>query len=333
MRNTNSNNGTAFDPQKVWYTRATVDLATGAIHVEEVPCRNLEDVLGGFGRSFQMLMTRDVTDALSTDNPLIINTGLLTGSNVMTGLRTYFSAYSPLKHSDEGLPAAIWSAASGKFGSKMKWAGLDEIVVEGRASHPLLLVIQDSPDGPQMTLKPADALLGMETHDKIMTLQKDYEDAHFAVIGPAGEAYENCYFAAVALSTENELKSGDDKCRFAGRGGQGQPLAGVIACQDAARKSQPARDRSSFARPIRVVLVVRGRISRFLMNSTYFRKTTFALKVMARSIDYSAKILRTTSSSRLSRVIAAGSTATRISTKKRPTERVASSGRSLTTSH
>ena len=234
MRNTNSNNGTAFDPQKVWYTRATVDLATGAIHVEEVPCRNLEDVLGGFGRSFQMLMTRDVTDALSTDNPLIINTGLLTGSNVMTGLRTYFSAYSPLKHSDEGLPAAIWSAASGKFGSMMKWAGLDEIVVEGRASHPLLLVIQDSPDGPQMTLKPADALLGMETHDKIMTLQKDYEDAHFAVIGPAGEAYETCYFAAVALSTENELKSGDDKCLFGGRGGMGavmgfKNLIGLVA--------------------------------------------------------------------------------------------------------
>ena len=234
MRNANSNSGTTFDPQKVWYTRATINLDTGVIDVKEVPCRNLEDVLGGFGRSFQMLMTRDITEALSADNPLIINTGLLTGSNVMTGLRTYFSAYSPLKYSDKGLPAAIWSAASGKFGSKMKWTGLDEIVVEGRSSHPQLIVIQESPDGPQVTLKSAEALLGMETHDKIMALQKDYADAHFAVIGPAGEAYENCYFAAVALSTENELKSGDDKCRFAGRGGMGtvmgsKNLIGLVA--------------------------------------------------------------------------------------------------------
>ena len=46
-------------------------------------------------------------------------------------------------------------------------------------------------------------------------------DAHFAAIGPAGEHYEDCYMAAVALSTENQLRSGDDKCRWAGRGGMG----------------------------------------------------------------------------------------------------------------
>ncbi len=230
----NLNNGGGFDPAKVLYTRCTIDLAAETVRTDEVPCRNLEDVLGGFGRSFQMLMTRDVTDALAPDNPLIINTGLLTGTNIMTGLRTYFSAYSPLKHSDKGLPAAIWSAASGKFGSKLKWAGLDEIVVEGRASRPLLIVIQGGESGPAVALKPADALLGLETHDKIMALQQEYDDAHFAVIGPAGEAYEGCYFAAVALSTENQLKSGDDKCRFAGRGGMGtvmgsKNLIGLVA--------------------------------------------------------------------------------------------------------
>ena len=217
----NSNNGGGFDPQKVWYTRCTIDLNTRSIHVEEVPCRNLEDVLGGFGRSFQMLMTRDVTDAFSSNNPLIVNTGLLTGSNVMTGLRTYFSSYSPLKHSNKGLPAAIWSAGSGKFGSKMKWAGIDEIVIEGKSSSPVLIVIEEQPDGPTVALSPAESLLGMDTHEKILALHAEYSDAHFAVIGPAGENYTSCYFAAVAMSTENELKSGDDKCRFAGRGGMG----------------------------------------------------------------------------------------------------------------
>ena len=101
-----SNRGNGFKPDAVLYSRCTIDLPTAQIHLEEIPCQNLEDVLGGFGRSFQLLATRDVSDAFQPENPLIVNTGLLTGSNVMTGLRTCFSAYSPLKVSNKGLPAA-----------------------------------------------------------------------------------------------------------------------------------------------------------------------------------------------------------------------------------
>jgi len=63
--------------------------------------------------------------------------------------------------------------------------------------------------------------LGLSTHAKIMALQKEYDNAHFAAIGPAGENWQENYMGAVALSTENQLKSGKDKCRFAGRGGMG----------------------------------------------------------------------------------------------------------------
>ena len=94
------NGSSAPEPASVLNQRCTIDLASGAISFTEVPCRNLEDVLGGFGRSFQMLAERSVTAAYSPENPLIVNTGLLTGSDVMTGLRTYFSAYSPLKASN-----------------------------------------------------------------------------------------------------------------------------------------------------------------------------------------------------------------------------------------
>ena len=79
-------------------------LSSRDILIEDVPCRNLEEVLGGFGRSFQILAERTVTNAYTPENPLIVNTGILTGSNVMTGLRAYFSAYSPLKASNKGLP-------------------------------------------------------------------------------------------------------------------------------------------------------------------------------------------------------------------------------------
>jgi aldehyde:ferredoxin oxidoreductase len=187
----------------------------------EVPCRNLEDVLGGFGRSFQLLAEREISNAYVDENPLIVNVGLLTGSHAITGMRSYFSGYSPIKGSRKGLPAAMWSAGSGKFGAKLKWTGLDELIFENRSEQPVYVVIREGTDGPEVKLEPAAHLLGLTTHEKIMLLQTEYDDAHFAVIGPAGENWQNVYAGAVALSTENQLKSKDDKSRFAGRGGMG----------------------------------------------------------------------------------------------------------------
>jgi len=211
----------ASEPSSILYNRCTVDLKSGAISQQDVPCRNLEDVLGGFGRSFQILAERNISDAYCEENPLIVNTGLLTGSSAMTGMRTYFSGYSPIKESKKGLPGAMWSTGSGNFGTKFKWAGLDELIFEGRSSTPVYAVIKESPEGPVVELKAADHLLGLSTHDKIMALQKEYGSAHFAAIGQAGEQWENVYFGAVGLSTDNQLKSGEDKMRFAGRGGMG----------------------------------------------------------------------------------------------------------------
>jgi aldehyde:ferredoxin oxidoreductase len=211
----------ATKPTSVFYNRCTVDLRTGKRKQEEVPCRNLEDVLGGFGRSFQDLADRKIENAYCNENPLIVNTGLLTGSSAMTGMRTYFSGYSPIKGSKAGLPAAMWSTGSGKFGAKLKWTGLDELVFENRSEQPVYVLIKETEEGPQIELKPADHLLGLSTHDKIMALQKKYDNAHFAAIGQAGENWQNNYMGAVALSTENQLREKEDKCRFAGRGGMG----------------------------------------------------------------------------------------------------------------
>ena len=239
-------NNPISNPAQVFYKRCTVDLATRAMTFEDVPCGNFEDVLGGFGRSFQLLAKRDIKEAYCQENPLIVNTGLLTGSEIMTGMRTYFSAYSPLKHSSQGLPAAMWSAASGKFGHKLKWTGLDEIIFENCSQTPVYAVISEGQSGPMLELKPAEHLLGMTTHEKIMALYREYPDAHFAAIGQAGENYRDVFMGAVALSTENQLKTGDDKCRFAGRGGMGSLmgyknlLALVAQSRDKPTKPSPA---------------------------------------------------------------------------------------------
>ena len=218
----------------VCYTECSVNLGAGAITIAEKPCQDMEDVLGGFGRAARILAGRRVTRAYSEANPLIVSTGLLTGTAIMTGLRTYFSSYSPLKVSNQGLPGVIWSAGSGKFGSKLRWAGLDQIIFEGRSPRPVLLHVCQGEDGPKARLLPAEDYLGLGCHAKIMALKARFADTHFAVIGEAGENYAACYYGAIALSTENLLKSGDDKCRWAGRGGMGsimgyKNIIGIIA--------------------------------------------------------------------------------------------------------
>jgi len=114
------------------YRCCTVQLDRGEFAFEELPCGDLEDFLGGIGRSFKRLGNYQVTDAYDASAPLIMNLGAFSGTEVMTGLRVFFSAYSPLKVAKNGLPLPMWSAASGDFGRKMLAAGLDEVIFLGR---------------------------------------------------------------------------------------------------------------------------------------------------------------------------------------------------------
>lgn len=227
------------------YQQCVVYLDDALIEVNTVSCNNLEDVLGGFGRAYKTLAQRNISEAYSKENPLIVSTGLLTGTPIMTGLRTYFSSYSPLKVSNKGLPGAMWSAVSGKFGSKLRWTGIDEIIFEGRSDKPVILHVKQTDYGPQIKLLPAEKYLGLSCHAKIMALREEFDDCHFAVIGEAGENYQQCYFGAVGCSTENLMKSNDDKCRWAGRAGMGsimgyKNILGIIA--DSRDKKLPLSD-------------------------------------------------------------------------------------------
>jgi aldehyde:ferredoxin oxidoreductase len=208
------------------FTRYSVDLTSGTIDGRTHDCEDLEDVLGGIARGFKFIENYPVSDAYDPAATLLLTLGVLSGSNAMTGLRAYFVAYSPLKRSHTGLPSAMWSAGSGKFGTKLRQLDVDEIVLSGRSDTPVLLHItreSDTPDSPvTMTLQDASDLVGLRVNAKIQSLKQRFGDnAHFAVIGPAGENYNSVRYAAVALSTENQLKSGDPKPRFCGRGGMG----------------------------------------------------------------------------------------------------------------
>ena len=218
--------GAAAKPDDFEFSRYHIDLAAASVRSERVRCQDLDDVLGGIARGFKGLEQHPVRDAYDPQAVLLMTLGILSGTQFMTGLRTYFLAYSPLKRSRSGLPSAMWSAGSGKFGTKLRYLGIDEMVMTGRSAKPVLLHIQADPDdpaaAPQFHFEDAEFLVGRLVNDKIQTLHQRYSpNAHYAVIGPAGENYASARFAAIALSTENQLKSGDPKPRFCGRGGMG----------------------------------------------------------------------------------------------------------------
>ncbi|MHC4931219.1 MAG: aldehyde ferredoxin oxidoreductase N-terminal domain-containing protein, partial [Planctomycetota bacterium] len=203
------------------FNRVHVDLMTKSFRTERVRCADIEDILGGVARGFKLLAGRDVADAYDDRSTLIMNLGILSGTAFMTGLRTFFHAYSPLKTSKAQMPAAMWTAGSGKFATKLRHLEVEEMLFTGRALSPALLYIGP---GPEFRLESAADLAGKSVNQKIQALHERHPDAHFAVLGPAGEHYRSCRYAAIALSTENQLKSGDPKARYCGRGGIGSVM-------------------------------------------------------------------------------------------------------------
>jgi aldehyde:ferredoxin oxidoreductase len=209
------------------FNRYHVDLARGAVRFERLPCRDFEDVLGGIARATKYLAEFDVADPYAPESPLMMNLGMLSGTRVMTGLRVFFHGYSPLKTSRSGAPGLMWSSGSGHFGTKLRALGIDDVVFTGRAPRPTLLHLTPAgdPEGPggpaAFDFLDAGDLEGRRVNDRIQDLHARYPGAHFAVIGPAGEHWEAVRYAAIALSTDNQLESGDPKSRFCGRGGYG----------------------------------------------------------------------------------------------------------------
>ena len=213
-------------------TRADYNLSQQSLNLKQSQVQDEMDFLGGIGRSFKIMSEYQVEDPFAPESPLVVNIGCLTGTAYMTGLRTYFTAYSPLKRTIQGAPMASWSAMSGSFGRKYRSTGLDDLVLTGRAARPSILVLRQGSDGPEISLDDApDSMIGAVTPEKFKWLNENYNQpekrryhAHFSVIGPAGENWDKVWYACIVGSTQEQLMSGEDKFRFAGRLGMGSVL-------------------------------------------------------------------------------------------------------------
>lgn len=132
----------------------------------------------GFGARILYDRTNGETDPLSPENPLIFMTGPFAGTKVPTSGRHQIISKSPLT----GIFGE--SDAGGTWGTALKKAGYDGIVVTGAAESPVGIVI----DGDKIEIVDLENLWGKDAFDTDVALREKYgEDFSVSCIGPSGE--------------------------------------------------------------------------------------------------------------------------------------------------
>ena len=132
----------------------------------------------GFGAKILFEELGPQCPPLSPENILIFATGPLTGTLAPCSGRFEVCTKSPA--------TGLWldSNCGGFFGPELKMAGFDAIIVRGRASGPMILMIDDH----DIELKDASDLWGQNTITTHRWVKENHgKDFRVACIGPAGE--------------------------------------------------------------------------------------------------------------------------------------------------
>jgi aldehyde:ferredoxin oxidoreductase len=156
------------------------------LHNGEAKIHDLEKELAvGFlgGRGFNSKRLYDTvgsgTDPLGPDNRLMFSTGPLVGTIFPTASRFNVSAKSP----QTGILGD--SNAGGHFAAEMKYAGYDQIIIEGRSPDPVYIYINDG----DVEFMDASHLQGQDIYKTDEIIRADLADQRIqtAIAGPAAE--------------------------------------------------------------------------------------------------------------------------------------------------
>ena len=181
---------------------AFVDLSSGRVWYETYGEAFWRAYLGGRALAAYLLLKHlpKGADPLGPENLLIFAPGVLTGSPISGSGRNTVAAKSPLTggYGD--------AEAGGFFGAEMKNAGLDALVVMGRAEEPVYLHAEDG----EVQIRSAQHLWGQDP----LEVEARIKAAHGA----------STRVAQIGLAGENQVLLANiihDLAHFAGRGGLG----------------------------------------------------------------------------------------------------------------
>jgi len=148
--------------------------------------------LGGRGLNVKRLWDElpAHTDGLSPENMLLFGVGPLAGTLFPGGARFNVTAMSP----QTGILGD--SNAGGFFGPELKFAGYDQVIVQGRAEHPVYLWIKDD----AVELRDARGLWGRDVWQATSAIQQELGDADVQVATIGQGAENGVRFAGVFVN-------------------------------------------------------------------------------------------------------------------------------------
>lgn len=214
---------------------AYINLTSGTAAFRELSREECRTWIGGSGLGAKLFVEESSpnADPFGPDNPLIFMTGPMTGSLIPGSGRHQVITKSPL--------TGIYGEADagGKWGTLLKGAGFDGIVITGQTTRPVYLFLHDG----VVEILDASGLWGQDVYDTDACLKAIHgQDIAVAGIGPAGEQ-------KVLLAT---IINEGRKARVAGRGGLGAVMGakGLKAIVVAGKPVIPVYDDERLRRSI-----------------------------------------------------------------------------------
>jgi aldehyde:ferredoxin oxidoreductase len=205
-----------------------VDLTKSKIGIHSLDMKLAEKYVGGKGLGARILYDslRPHVNPLGPENVLLLLTGPLSGTAVQTSGRWCIVTKSP----HTGLFDD--SHIGGKFGYNLKGAGLDYVIVRGKAASPSYLAIADD----EANIHSAKPFWGLGTFATERKLKEKHPGSEVVSIGPAGEKLVTFACAVTA------------KTHAAGRGGVGAVMGAKNLKAVVVRGRSPiqAADQTSF---------------------------------------------------------------------------------------
>lgn len=161
-----------------------IDLTRRTTRVEPLPEETARKFLGGKALGAYLLHRhqRPHTDPYAPDNLLLFLTGPLTGTPFPAVSRSGVVTRSPLTGT------FLDSYSGGIFGARLRWAGLDGLVIAGCSAEPAYLVVEDG----RVDVRSARDLWGLSVFETEQRLKEIHggdrpDRTSVAAIGPAGE--------------------------------------------------------------------------------------------------------------------------------------------------
>ncbi len=154
----------------------TIDLTDSKIEITKSDRRILRPFIGGRGLGVKLYYDSidTVIDPLSPGNILIFATGPLTGTAAPMSGRHVMVSKSPLTGT------ILDSSSGGFFGKELKFAGIDTLIIKGKAERPVYVYIKND----EIELLPANELWGKNVRECTDMLSSK---GRVACIGRAGE--------------------------------------------------------------------------------------------------------------------------------------------------